>query len=149
MTTFIHSFIHTRFQRSKWKDECEMRNSCDRLDRALQLLADAVLATQNNIDTSVKTRKALQLTYKDVTKAKAAQQTKEAQPPIVESTDTGATPTEQTPRKGRKGSGALLLKTLAMVRLGREIQASGKKGHDSLEDVLAARDLAHLQCMLD
>ena len=32
------------------------------------------------------------------TKAKAAQQTEEAQPPIAESTDTGA---EQTPRKGR------------------------------------------------
>jgi len=83
------------------------------------------------------------------TKAKAAQQAKEAQPPIVESTDTGATPTEQTPRKGRKGSGALSLKTLAMVRLGREIQASEKKGHDSLEDALAARDLAHSQCILD
>jgi hypothetical protein len=48
------------------ENECEMRNSCDRLDRALQLLADAVLATQNNIDTSVKIWKALQLTYKDV-----------------------------------------------------------------------------------
>jgi hypothetical protein len=80
---------------------------------------------------------------------KAAQQMKEAQPPIVESTDTGATPTEQTPRKGRKGSGALSLKTLAMVRLGREIQAGGKKGHDSLEDALAARDLAHSQYMSD
>ena len=61
---------------------------------------------------------------------------KEVKPPIVVSIDTGVTPTEQTPQKGRKGSGALLLKTLAMVRLGREIQA--KKGHDSLEDALAA-----------
>lgn len=76
-------------------------------------------------------------------KAKAAQELKEAESPIVVSTDTGATPTEQTPRKRRKGSGALSLKTLAMERLGREIQASGRKGHDSLEDALAARDLAH------
>jgi DNA polymerase III epsilon subunit-like protein len=76
-------------------------------------------------------------------KAKAAQKIKEAKPPIVVSIDTGATPTEQTPRKGGKGSGALSLKTLAMVRLGREIQA--KKGHDSLEDALAERDLAHYE----
>jgi RNA exonuclease 1 len=79
------------------------------------------------------------------TKAKAAQQAKEAQPPIVESTDTGATPIGKTSRKGRKGSGALSLKTLAMVRLGRKIQASEKKGHDSLEDALAARDLVHYE----
>jgi hypothetical protein len=68
---------------------------------------------------------------------------KEAQAPIVESTNMGATSTEQTPRKGRKGSGALSLKTLAMVRLGRETQASGKKGNYNLEDALAARDMAH------
>ncbi|QSS60968.1 3'-5' exonuclease [Histoplasma capsulatum] len=51
---------------------------------------------------------------------------------------------EQEPRKKRnKGSGSLSLKTLARVRLGRDIQNADKKGHDSLEDALAARDLAH------
>ena len=34
------------------------------------------------------------------------------------------------------------LKALAMKQLGRVIQV-GKKGHDSLEDALAARDLIH------
>jgi RNA exonuclease 1 len=46
-------------------------------------------------------------------------------------------------RKRAKGSGELSLKTLAMRRLGREIQAAGKRGHDSLEDAMAARDLAN------
>jgi len=74
---------------------------------------------------------------------------KQAQRPIVASIDTGATLTRHTLRKGRKGSGALSLKTLAMVRLGREIQANEKKGYNSLEDALAARHLAHSQCMSD
>jgi DNA polymerase III epsilon subunit-like protein len=39
--------------------------------------------------------------------------------------------------------GQLSLKTLAKLRLGREIQTNGKKGHDSLEDAVAARDLVH------
>jgi len=44
-----------------------------------------------------------------------------------------------------KGNGRLSLKTLSRVKLGREIQ-TGKNGHDSVEDALAARDLvyAHL-----
>lgn len=50
---------------------------------------------------------------------------------------------QQTPPKRRKGSGTRSLKTLSMVRLGREIQTGGKKGHDSLEDAVATRDLAH------
>jgi RNA exonuclease 1 len=29
------------------------------------------------------------------------------------------------------------------VKLGREIQTTEQKGHDSLEDAIAARDLAH------
>ena len=50
---------------------------------------------------------------------------------------------QQAPQKRQKGSGACSLKTLSMSRLGRDIQAKEKKGHDSLEDALAARDLAH------
>ncbi|KAH6666393.1 hypothetical protein B0J14DRAFT_660016 [Halenospora varia] len=49
---------------------------------------------------------------------------------------------KKRPRKP-KGSGPLCLKTLAKERLGREIQTGGKHGHDSLEDALASRDLAH------
>jgi hypothetical protein len=47
------------------------------------------------------------------------------------------------PRKKSKGSGNLSLKTLALTKLGREIQNAGKAGHDSFEDALAARDLVH------
>ena len=45
-------------------------------------------------------------------------------------------------RKRPKGSGPLSLKTLSKVKLGREIQ-TGRNGHDSVEDALAARDLVH------
>jgi RNA exonuclease 1 len=45
-------------------------------------------------------------------------------------------------QKRPKGSGPLSLKTLSKVKLGREIQ-SGRNGHDSAEDALAARDLVH------
>ncbi|KAK2802547.1 hypothetical protein FQN50_007353 [Emmonsiellopsis sp. PD_5] len=44
--------------------------------------------------------------------------------------------------KKNKGSGKCSLKTLAREKLGREIQNAGKKGHDSLEDAVAARDVA-------
>lgn len=51
---------------------------------------------------------------------------------------------KQEPRKRKnKGSGKLSLKTLTRERLGRDIQNAGGKGHDSLEDALAARDLVH------
>jgi RNA exonuclease 1 len=57
--------------------------------------------------------------------------------------ETALPPSVLTSSKGqRKESGALSLKSLAMLRLNREIQAS-RKGHDSLEDALATRDLAH------
>lgn len=46
-------------------------------------------------------------------------------------------------KKKAKGSGALSLKTLTMLRWGQEIQTRGNKGHDSLEDAIATRDLAH------
>lgn len=49
---------------------------------------------------------------------------------------------EESKRK-LKGSGALSLKTLTLERLGRNIQTAGKQGHDSLEDAIATRDLAH------
>jgi RNA exonuclease 1 len=43
--------------------------------------------------------------------------------------------------------GQFSLKTLVMLRLGRDIQMGGKKGHDSLEDAVAARDLVHWSIM--
>jgi RNA exonuclease 1 len=53
--------------------------------------------------------------------------------------------TDSQPKKEKKpkGSGACSLKTLARTRLNQDIQNAGKQGHDSLEDALAARDLAH------
>lgn len=48
----------------------------------------------------------------------------------------------RNPRKP-KGTGPRALKTLASVKLGRTIQDAGKRGHDSFEDALAARDLVH------
>lgn len=45
-------------------------------------------------------------------------------------------------RKRPKGTGPFALKTLARVRVGRDIQM-GRGGHDSTEDALAARDVAH------
>jgi RNA exonuclease 1 len=50
---------------------------------------------------------------------------------------------KEKPKKKVKGSGALSLKTLTRERLRREIQTAGRNGHDSLEDVIATRDLAH------
>ena len=50
---------------------------------------------------------------------------------------------EKPKKKKKKGSGALSLKTLTMLRWGREIQTNGRRGHDSLEDAIATRDLAH------
>lgn len=32
---------------------------------------------------------------------------------------------------------------MTLVKLGREIQNAGKKGHCSLEDAIAARDIVH------
>jgi len=46
-------------------------------------------------------------------------------------------------QRAPKGSGPLSLKSLTLQRWGREIQKSGQRGHDSLEDAIAARDLAH------
>ncbi|KAK2794200.1 hypothetical protein FQN51_000901 [Onygenales sp. PD_10] len=45
--------------------------------------------------------------------------------------------------KKPKGSGKCSLKTLAKEKLDREIQNAGKRGHDSLEDAVAARDVAN------
>ncbi|KAF2754755.1 hypothetical protein EJ05DRAFT_540827 [Pseudovirgaria hyperparasitica] len=47
------------------------------------------------------------------------------------------------PKKHAKGEGPHTLKTLCRVHLGREIQSKQSRGHDSFEDALAARDLAH------
>jgi DNA polymerase III epsilon subunit-like protein len=35
------------------------------------------------------------------------------------------------------------LKALAKKHLNRDIQTNGKRGHDSLEDAVAARDIVH------
>lgn len=48
----------------------------------------------------------------------------------------------QQPKKFGKGDGPNSLRTLTRVKLGREIQTKGQIGHDSLEDAIAARDLA-------
>ncbi|KAK4232796.1 hypothetical protein C8A03DRAFT_19987 [Achaetomium macrosporum] len=49
---------------------------------------------------------------------------------------------EDGQQRGKQHPDGMSLKALAMKRLGRAIQM-GKKGHDSLEDALAARDLIH------
>ncbi|CCU76442.1 RNA exonuclease 3 [Blumeria hordei DH14] len=50
--------------------------------------------------------------------------------------------TEEKKKKKVKGSGVLSLKTMTRERLGRDIQ-NEKSGHDSLEDAVATRDIAH------
>ncbi|TLD39668.1 RNA exonuclease [Venturia nashicola] len=50
---------------------------------------------------------------------------------------------KQPAKPKSRGSGDLSLKTLTLVKLGREIQTAEKKGHDSLEDAIAARDLVY------
>lgn len=112
---------------------------------AMRWIHSVVVDTWLIESTNAKTAKAkAERELKEAQPPNAEQELEEAQPPNV-SIDTSATPnkSQQISRKGPKGSGALSLKTLAMVRLKREIQAAGKKGHDSLEDALAARDLAH------
>ena len=59
-----------------------------------------------------------------------------------------APPTPPGPEKAERGAGqqrrhpdGMSLKALALKKLGRSIQ--GGKGHDSLEDAIAARDLVH------
>lgn len=61
---------------------------------------------------------------------------------IEDKTDTvaGSQPAAPKP-KTLKGAGPNSLKTLAIKYLGRDIQNKGKKGHDSLEDAVAARDV--------
>ena len=49
---------------------------------------------------------------------------------------------ENGQKRGKQHPDGMSLKALAMRHLGRAIQM-GKKGHDSLEDALAARDLIH------
>lgn len=50
--------------------------------------------------------------------------------------------TEEKKKKKVKGSGVLSLKTMTRERLGRDIQ-NQNSGHDSLEDAIATRDIAH------
>jgi len=83
--------------------------------------------------------------HRDATREKATDEKKDNGLPAVPSegnskpasTENGARP------KKRKGSGELSLKTLTKERLGREIQTAGNRGHDSLEDAIATRDLVH------
>jgi RNA exonuclease 1 len=65
---------------------------------------------------------------------------------VAEPVPTPALPIEkdqQAVPKRPKGSGNLALKTMTLEKLGRKIQMGGNKGHDSLEDAIASRDLAH------
>jgi RNA exonuclease 1 len=78
--------------------------------------------------------------HRNATREKAADDKKDNNQPAVPKpggTANGAKP------KRRKGCGELSLKALAKERLGREIQMAGNRGHDSLEDAIAARDLVH------
>jgi RNA exonuclease 1 len=50
---------------------------------------------------------------------------------------------ENPQKKKSSGPGNLSLKTLVKKRLGRDIQMGGRRGHDSLEDAIAARDLVN------
>jgi DNA polymerase III epsilon subunit-like protein len=53
-------------------------------------------------------------------------------------------PRQSEPKQKKpKGSGDLALKSLLKRYLDRDIQMQGKKGHDSLEDAISARDLVH------
>ncbi|EGO54893.1 hypothetical protein NEUTE1DRAFT_88536 [Neurospora tetrasperma FGSC 2508] len=45
--------------------------------------------------------------------------------------------------RGKRGEDGMSLKALTKKKLGRVIQDAGKKGHDSVEDAVAARDLIH------
>ncbi|KAI4955734.1 hypothetical protein J4E91_001595 [Alternaria rosae] len=56
-------------------------------------------------------------------------------------------PTEGEPKKKKKGTGDLALKTLLKKYLDTDIQTRGNQGHDSLEDATAARDLVHWMVM--
>jgi len=63
----------------------------------------------------------------------------EHDPTVPDPTAEGASQEAPQQPKSRKGSGKLSLKTATLARLGQTIQAG--KGHDSLEDALASRDL--------
>jgi RNA exonuclease 1 len=51
--------------------------------------------------------------------------------------------TTQKAVRTRKVPGKFSLKTLTKQHLDRDIQMNGNKGHDSLEDAIASRDLVH------
>ncbi|KAJ4380403.1 hypothetical protein N0V85_008757 [Neurospora sp. IMI 360204] len=50
---------------------------------------------------------------------------------------------EEKKKRERRSREGMSLKALAEKKLGRVIQDGGKKGHDSVEDAVAARDLIH------
>lgn len=50
---------------------------------------------------------------------------------------------EREKRRVRRPEDGMSLKALAKKKLGRVIQDGGNKGHDSVEDAVAARDLVH------
>jgi RNA exonuclease 1 len=56
-------------------------------------------------------------------------------------------PVPEPKTKKPKGTGDLALKTLVKKYLGQDVQMQGKKGHDSLEDAISARDLVHWMVM--
>ncbi|KAF1837952.1 hypothetical protein BDW02DRAFT_542750 [Decorospora gaudefroyi] len=92
-----------------------------------------------------------------MTTQQATQQLSVLAPPPATGHKTGSlTPHGQAPTTGLgepkkqkkpKGCGDLALKTLLKKYLDRDIQMQGNKGHDSLEDAVAARDLVHWMVM--
>ncbi|RDL30332.1 uncharacterized protein BP5553_10210 [Venustampulla echinocandica] len=83
---------------------------------------------------------------------KAAQGKSEAEPSSAATPLKSPTVTEECveeekpPQKKAKmpqSGGPMSLKFLTKTRLGRDIQMRGNRGHDSLEDAIATRDLAH------
>lgn len=49
--------------------------------------------------------------------------------------------------RGKRGEDGMSLKALTKKKLGRVIQDGGKKGHDSVEDAVATRDLIHFHIL--
>ncbi|KAK4039348.1 hypothetical protein C8A01DRAFT_16657 [Parachaetomium inaequale] len=92
-------------------------------------------------------RKAAELKAEQEKKRKEANEPKKGdKPKEADRPKKGDRPKEEVPgnkqKRGKNNPDGMSLKALAMKHLGRAIQV-GKKGHDSLEDALAARDLVH------
>jgi RNA exonuclease 1 len=77
-------------------------------------------------------------------KAKEEQDSKEpSQTQIQDVVDPKDTKQDVKKTKKQRGQGTLSLKALTLEKLGRHIQLANQQRHDSLEDAIATRDLAH------